>query len=66
MQEGSYLEKVNVEENLLTATAFGIPTITRFKDGSAVTGFVGAASKPQIQIKLSAHMQSQRDTKGPN
>ncbi len=60
--------KVNVEENPLTTAAFGIqsiPTITIFKDGSAVDGFVGAASKSQIQIKLSAHMQSRTDTKGP-
>ena len=60
--------KVNVEENPLTAATFGIqsiPTITIFKDGSAVDGFVGAASKSQIQIKLSAHTQSRRDTKDP-
>ena len=60
--------KVNVEENPLTVAAFGIqsiPTITIFKDGSAVDGFVGAASKSQIQIILSAHMQTRRDTTGP-
>jgi len=60
--------KVNVDENPLTAAAFGIqsiPTITIFKDGSAVDGFIGAASKSQIQTKLSVHMQSRTDTKGP-
>ena len=60
--------KVNVDENPLTAAAFviqSIPTITIFKDGSAVDGFIGAASKSQIQTKLSAHMQSRTDTKGP-
>ncbi|PWU79920.1 MAG: thioredoxin [Candidatus Nitrosopolaris wilkensis] len=60
--------KVNVDENPLTAAAFGIqsiPTITIFKDGSAVDGFIGAASKSQIQTKLSLHMQSRTDTKGP-
>jgi thioredoxin 1 len=60
--------KVNVDENPLTAAAFGIqsiPTITIFKDGSAVDGFIGAASKSQIQTKLSAHMQSRTDTKAP-
>jgi thioredoxin 1 len=60
--------KVNVDENPLTAATFGIqsiPTITIFRDGSAVDGFIGVASKSQIQTKLSAHMQSQTRTRGP-
>jgi len=60
--------KVNVDENPLTAATFGIqsiPTITIFRDGSAVDGFIGVASKSQIQTKLSAHMQSQIGTRGP-
>jgi thioredoxin 1 len=59
--------KVNVDENPLTATALGIqsiPTITIFKGGSAVDGFIGSTSKSQIQAKLSTHMQSRTDTKG--
>jgi thioredoxin 1 len=58
--------KVNVDENPLTA-AYGIqsiPTITIFKDGSAVDGFIGAASKSQIRTKISAHIQSRTNTKG--
>lgn len=60
--------KVNVDENPLTAATYGIqsiPTITIFKDGSAVDGFIGAASKSQIQTRLSAHMQSHTGTRGP-
>jgi len=60
--------KVNVDENPLTATTFGIqsiPTITIFKDGLAIDGFIGAASKSQIRTKLSAHMQGLIGTRGP-
>ncbi|HET7148392.1 MAG TPA: thioredoxin [Candidatus Nitrosopolaris sp.] len=61
--------KVNIDENPLSAAAFSIqsiPTITIFKNGSAVDGFTGAASKSQIQAKLSAYMQSGTDAKDPN
>ena len=53
--------KLNVDENPVTANAFGIqsiPTITIFKDGAAIDGIIGAASKSQIQTKLLAHIQS--------
>ena len=53
--------KLNVDENPTTANAFGIqsiPTITIFKDGAAIDGIIGAASKSQIQTKLLAYIQS--------
>jgi len=51
--------KVNVDENPRIASAFGIqsiPTITIFKNGKAVDGFVGAVSKSQMQSKIKAHL----------
>ena len=50
--------KVNVDENPRIASAFGIqsiPTITIFKNGKAIDGFVGAASKSQMQSKIMAY-----------
>jgi thioredoxin len=51
--------KVNVDENPRVASTFGIqsiPTITIFKNGKAVDGFVGAASKSQMHSKIMAHL----------
>lgn len=51
--------KVNVDENPRIASAFGIqsiPTITIFKNGKAIDGFVGAVSKSQMQSKIKAHL----------
>lgn len=47
--------KLNVDENPRVASAFriqSIPTIAVFKNGQIVDGFVGAASKSQIQSKV--------------
>lgn len=47
--------KLNVDENPRVASAFGIqsiPTVAIFKNGQAVDGFVGVASKSQIQSKV--------------
>jgi thioredoxin len=51
--------KLNVDENPVTANAFGIqsiPTITIFKNGGAIDAIIGAASKSQIQTKLLTHI----------
>jgi len=51
--------KLNVDENPRIASTFGIrsiPTISIFKNGRAIDGFVGAASKSQMQSKIMAHL----------
>lgn len=51
--------KLNVDENPGIASTFGIqsiPTISIFKNGKAIDRFVGAASKPQMQSKIMAHL----------
>jgi len=51
--------KLNVDENPMIATTFGIqsiPTIAIFKNGKAVDGIIGAASKSQILSKLSSYI----------
>ena len=51
--------KLNVDENPVTSNAFGIqsiPTMAMFKNGKAVDGFVGAASKSQILSKISTYL----------
>lgn len=47
--------KLNVDENPRVASAFriqSIPTVAIFKNGQIVDGFVGVASKSQIQSKV--------------
>ena len=51
--------RLNVDENPMIASTFGIqsiPTIAIFKDGKAVDGIIGAASKSHIMSKLSTHI----------
>ena len=51
--------KLNVDENPMTASAFGIqsiPTIAIFKNGRAVDGFVGVTSKSQMQTRILLHI----------
>jgi thioredoxin 1 len=51
--------KLNVDENPRVASAFGIqsiPTVAIFKNSQLVDGFVGVASKSQIQSKVSQYM----------
>ena len=51
--------KLNVDENPVTSNAFGIqsiPTMAIFKNGKAIDGFVGTASKSQILSKLSTYL----------
>jgi thioredoxin 1 len=51
--------KLNVDENPQVAGAFGIqsiPSVAIFKNGQIVDGFVGVASKSQIQSKISQYV----------
>lgn len=51
--------KLNVDESPVTSNTFGIqsiPTLAIFKDGKAVDGMVGAASKSQILSKISRYI----------
>jgi putative thioredoxin len=51
-REGSFLlAKLDTDANPMTASAFGvqsIPTVIAFKDGKAVTGFIGAYPEPEV------------------
>lgn len=58
--------KVNVDENPTVAGAFGIqsiPTIAILKNGKAIDGFVGAASKSQMKAKIITHLESSDSNK---
>ena len=51
--------KLNVDENPMTANAFGIqsiPTIAIFKNGRNIDGFVGVMSKLQMQNKILSYI----------
>jgi thioredoxin 1 len=51
--------KLNVDENPRVASAFriqSIPTVAIFKSSQMVDGFVGVASKSQIESKVSQYM----------
>ena len=51
--------KLNVDESPVTSNTLGIqsiPTLAIFKDGKAVDGMVGAASKSQILSKISTYI----------
>lgn len=57
--------KLNVDENPMIASTFGIqsiPTIAIFKNGKAVDGIMGAASKSHIMSKLSTHINNNSST----
>lgn len=59
--------KLNVDENPMIASTFGIqsiPTIAIFKNGKAVDGIVGAASKSHIMSKLSSHISNNSASSG--
>jgi thioredoxin 1 len=59
--------KLNVDENPRIASTFGIqsiPTISIFKNGRAIDGFVGAASKSQVQSKIMTHLEGNSSVYG--
>jgi thioredoxin 1 len=50
--------KLNIDENPRTTNTFGIqsiPTIAIFKNGRNIDGFVGVASKSQMQNRILSH-----------
>jgi putative thioredoxin len=51
-RQGAFLlAKLDTDANPMTASAFGvqsIPTVIAFKDGQAVTGFIGAYPEPEV------------------
>lgn len=52
--------KLNVDENPAISNSLGIqsiPTLIIFKNGTAIDGLIGAASKFQILSKISGHLQ---------
>jgi thioredoxin 1 len=51
--------KLNVDENPMTSSAFGIqsiPSIAIFKNGRHADGFVGVTSKSQMQTRILSHI----------
>lgn len=51
--------KLNIDDNPITANTFGIqsiPTITIFKNGRNIDGFVGVISKSQMQSRILSHV----------
>ena len=51
--------KLNIDDNPITANTFGIqsiPTISIFKNGRNIDGFVGVTSKSQMQSKILSHV----------
>ena len=52
--------KVNTDENMETASAYGImsiPTLAVFKNGKAVDGMVGAVPKTMLKKLIEKHVQ---------
>ena len=51
--------KLNIDDNPITANTFGIqsiPTISIFKNGRNIDGFVGVTSKSQMQSRILSHI----------
>src|ERR671933_344431 len=51
--------KLNIDDNPITANTFGIqsiPTISIFKNGRNIDGFVGVNSKSQMQSRILSHV----------
>ena len=51
--------KLNIDDNPITANTFGIqsiPTISIFKNGRNIDGFVGVVSKSQMQSRILSHV----------
>ena len=60
------LAKLDTDANPMTASAFGvqsIPTVIAFKDGEAVTGFVGAYPEPEVNKFLDSILPTEADKK---
>jgi putative thioredoxin len=60
------LAKLDTDANPTTASAFGvqsIPTVIAFKDGEAVTGFVGAYPEPEVNKFIDSVLPTDADRK---
>lgn len=60
------LAKLDTDANPLTASAFGvqsIPTVIAFKDGQAVTGFIGAYPEPEVNKFIDSILPTESERK---
>jgi putative thioredoxin len=60
------LAKLDTDANPITASAFGvqsIPTVIAFKDGQAVTGFIGAYPEPEVNRFIDSILPTQAEKK---
>jgi putative thioredoxin len=60
------LAKLDTDANPMTASAFGvqsIPTVIAFKDGQAVTGFIGAYPEPEVNKFIDSILPSEAEKK---
>jgi putative thioredoxin len=60
------LAKLDTDANPITASAFGvqsIPTVIAFKDGQAVTGFIGAYPEPEVNKFIDSILPSEAEKK---
>lgn len=58
------LAKLDTDANPMTASAFGvqsIPTVIAFKDGQAVTGFIGAYPEPEVNKFIDSILPSEAE-----
>jgi putative thioredoxin len=64
-RDGAFLlAKLDTDANPVTASAFGvqsIPTVIAFKDGKAVTGFVGAYPEPEVNTFIDSVLPTEAD-----
>jgi putative thioredoxin len=60
------LAKLDTDANPMTASAFGvqsIPTVIAFKDGQAVTGFIGAYPEPEVNRFIDSILPTETEKK---
>lgn len=60
------LAKLDTDANPMTATAFGvqsIPTVIAFKEGAAVTGFIGAYPEPEVNRFIDSILPTEAEKK---
>ena len=66
-RQGAFLlAKLDTDANPMTASAFGvqsIPTVIAFKDGQALTGFVGAYPEPEVNKFIDSILPTEVDKK---
>ena len=66
-RQGAFLlAKLDTDANPMTASAFGvqsIPTVIAFKDGQALTGFVGAYPEPEVNKFIDSILPTEADKK---